>query len=109
VRVVADPQAGTWGWATLTVNGAGAFALAGLLTVLVRRPSEHTRLLVGTGLLGGLTTFSGLAVEAVSLADGGRPGAAVAYVAVAVLTLLGAAALGARTSTAVLRRRRRAV
>ena len=106
VRLVDDPRAGTWGWATLVVNAVGAFALAALLTMLVRRPSERTRLLVGTGVLGGLTTFSGLAVEAVSLGDAGRPVAAVAYVVVALLTLLGAAALGARTAAAVLHRDR---
>jgi fluoride exporter len=106
VRVVADPQAGTWGWATLAVNAAGAFALTALLTVLARRPSERARLLAGTGLCGGLTTFSGLALEAVSLADAGRPAAAAAYVVVAVASLLGAAVLGARTATAVLASRR---
>ena len=56
----------------LVVNAVGAFALAALLTALARRPSERVRLLVGTGLLGGLTTFSGLVVEAVLLARG-RP------------------------------------
>lgn len=101
VRAVADPQPGTWSWATLAVNAVGAFALAALLVVLARRPSERTRLLVGTGLLGGLTTFSGLAVEAVSLADAGRLVAAAAYVVVAVATLVGSAALGARAVVAV--------
>lgn len=104
VRVVADPQPGAWSWATLVVNAVGAFALAALLTVLARRPSERARLLVGTGLLGGLTTFSGSAVEAVSLADAGRPGAACAYVVVTVGTLLGAAALGVRAAASGTRR-----
>lgn len=98
VLVVADPRPGTWSWATLLVNAVGAFALAALLTALARRPSERARLLVGTGLLGSLTTFSGLAVEAVSLADAGRPAAAVAYVVLAVGTLLAAAALGTRVA-----------
>ena len=89
-----DP--GAWSWATLLVNTVGAFALAALLGVLARRPSERVRLLVGTGLLGALTTFSGLAVDAVLLADAGRPGTAAAYVVVSLAALLGAAVLGAR-------------
>jgi CrcB protein len=97
VRTLAPPAPGEWAWATLAVNVVGAFALAALLGVLARRPSERTRLLVGTGLLGGLTTFSGLVVEAVLLAEA-SPLSAVAYVVVAVGTLLGAAWLGARAA-----------
>lgn len=89
-------EPGAWGWATLAVNVSGAFALSALLGVLARRPSDRARLLLGTGLLGALTTFSGLVVDAVLLADAGRPGAAAAYVLVSVAGLLGAAALGAR-------------
>jgi CrcB protein len=99
VRVLLPSQPGTWAWSVLVVNAAGAFALAALLTVLSRRPSERLRLLVGTGLLGGLTTFSGLVVDAVLLAEAG-PALAAAYVAVAVATLLGAAWLGVRTAGA---------
>ena len=95
VRLALPAQPGTWGWSVLVVNAAGAFALAALLAVLARRPSERTRLLVGTGVLGGLTTFSGLVVEAVLLA-GASPVSAAAFVVVAVSTLLGAAWLGAR-------------
>lgn len=86
---------GTWGWAVLVVNAVGGFALAALLTVLARRPSERVRLAVGTGVLGGLTTFSGLVVEAVLLAEA-APLQAAGYVVVAVATLLGAAWLGVR-------------
>lgn len=93
---VAGAEPGAWSWATLAVNAVGAFALAALLTVLARRPSERLRLLVGTGVLGALTTFSGLVVDAVLLADAGRPLLAVAYLLASVASLLGAAALGAR-------------
>ncbi len=88
---------GTWGWSVLVVNAAGAFALAALLTVLARRPSERVRLLLGTGLLGGLTTFSGLVVDAVLLAEAG-PAQAAAYVLLAVVSLLAAAWLGVRAA-----------
>ena len=87
---------GTWGWSTLLVNAVGAFLLAALLGVLARRPSERRRLLAGTGVLGAFTTFSGFVVDAVLLADAGRPGTAAAYVVVSVVTLVGAAVLGAR-------------
>lgn len=93
------PEPGTWVWSVLVVNAAGGFALAALLSVLARRPSERVRLLVGTGLLGGLTTFSGLVVEAVLLAEA-SPLSAAAYVVVALATLLTAAWLGARAGGA---------
>lgn len=97
-------EPGSWSWSVLLVNAVGAFALAALIGVLARRPSERTRLLVGTGLLGALTTFSGLAVDAVLIADAGRPGTAAAYVLVAVASLLGAAVLGARLVSRPVRR-----
>lgn len=97
MRALLPAEPGTWDWSVLVVNAVGAFALAALLSVLARRPSERVRLLVGTGLLGGLTTFSALVVEAVLLA-GAAPLAAAAYVVVAVGTLLGAAWLGARAA-----------
>lgn len=87
-------EPGSWSWSVLLVNAVGAFALAALLGVLARRPDERTRLLVGTGLLGGFTTFSGLAVDAVLLIEAGRPLAAAAYVGAGVGTLLAGAAAG---------------
>ncbi len=95
VRRLLPAAPGTWDWSVLAVNAVGGFALAALLGVLSRRPSEHVRLAVGTGLLGGLTTFSGLVVEAVLLSEA-TPAVGAAYVAVAVGSLLGAAWLGAR-------------
>ena len=55
-------------WETLATNLVGTFALATLLEVLVHvGPDEGVfravRLCVGTGLLGGFTTYSTLAVE----------------------------------------------
>ena len=97
VRTVLPPEPGAWGWSVLVVNAVGGFALAALLTALARRPSERVRLLVGTGLLGGLTTFSGLVLDAVLLAEA-APLSAAAYVVVAVTTLLGAAWLGTRAA-----------
>ena len=89
-------EPGTWAWSTLVVNALGAFLLTALLGALARGPFETRRLLLGTGLLGAFTTFSGFAVDAVLLADAGRPGTAAAYVVVSLVSLLGAAVLGAR-------------
>lgn len=86
-------EPGDWAWSTLLVNAVGAALLTALLA---RRPQERQRLLLGTGALGGFTTFSGFAVDAVLLLDAGRGGLAAAYVLVSVVTLLGAGALGAR-------------
>ena len=83
----------TWGWSTLAVNAVGALLLCALLT---RVADPQVRLLLGTGLLGAFTTFSGFAVDAVLLADAGRVLAATAYVVVGVGTLLAAGLLGRR-------------
>lgn len=78
------------------VNVGGAFVLGLLLGglrggPLTRRP--HARLLVGTGVLGGFTTYSALAADGVALA---RDDAALAaaYVGGSVVLGLLAAGLG---------------
>ena len=48
--------------ATFVVNIVGSFALGALLAVLGRQQRAE-RLLLGTGFLGGFTTYSALAVE----------------------------------------------
>lgn len=92
-----DP--GSWAWSTVLVNAAGAFVLC-LLLPLVRTPS--VRLALATGLLGSFTTFSGFALDAVLLADEGRPAVAAAYVLVSLVTLLAAGLLGRLVARAVL-------
>lgn len=84
-------EPGTWAWSTLAVNALGAALLCALLTAV---RDERVRLLVGTGVLGAFTTFSAFAVDAVLLADAGRPGLAAAYVAVGLATLLLGGLLG---------------
>ena len=85
--------AGHFPLATFIVNTTGAFVLALLLTVLAQhpRPGHHLRPFAATGVLGGWTTYSALAVEGVTLAKdghlavaGGYLGATVAAGAVAV-------------------------
>jgi fluoride exporter len=63
-------------WGILVVNLTGALAL-GLATATV---ADATGLwLIGTGLLGGYTTFSSVAVSTVVLARERRPRASVGY------------------------------
>jgi CrcB protein len=82
---VAD--APSWPWITLAVNLGGAFALGYLATRLQERLplSTYRRPLLGTGLCGGLTTFSTMQVELVKILADHRYGLAVAYAAVSLV------------------------
>lgn len=78
-------------WGILVVNITGAFVL-GILSMLPA--DEAWRWIVGTGLLGGYTTFSAVAVTTVLLAEEGRTAAATTYAAVSFVGSLVAAAAG---------------
>jgi CrcB protein len=74
---------GGWPWPTFTANIAGGLAmglLAGWLSLRGGVDHERIRLLLGVGLLGGFTTFSSYAFQAVELWESGRPGLALASV-----------------------------
>ena len=98
--LVLPHEPGSWGWATLVVNLLGA---AGLCALLVQVPEPQIRLLLGTGLLGGFTTFSGLTVTAVLLVEAGRPAAAGGYVLAGLGTLLAGGLAGSLLGRAVRR------
>ena len=93
-------EPGGWSRAVLLANLVGAAARCGLL---VQVPSREVRLLVGTGLLGGFTTFSGLTVTAVLLVEAGRPAAAGGYVLAGLGTLLAGGLAGSMLGRAVRR------
>jgi CrcB protein len=83
--------------ATFGINLAGAFTLGVLLEVLGRRPSPRAaalRLLLGTGVLGGFTTYSSLAVDTASLTGMGAAGTAALYSLGTLVLGVAAAALG---------------
>ncbi|QWT25247.1 CrcB family protein [Subtercola sp. PAMC28395] len=94
----------------LGINVVGAFLLGALLETLSRSgPDEgrrrRLRLLLGTGVLGGFTTYSTLATGTALLLTNGRPTAATLY-AVATL-LVGAVATFLGIVVAANRHRRR--
>lgn len=96
---------GGWPWATLLTNVSGCL-LIGVLTVLVtERGRGHplARPLLGVGVLGGYTTFSTAAVDAVTALATGHPGPALVSVAVTPPLALAAAALGAGATRAATR------
>jgi CrcB protein len=107
VAGVLPREPGGWPWATLTVNLAGCLLLGVLIAVLaVRRPDgERLQVFLGTGVLGGFTTYSAFALEVTDLVAGGRLGAAAAYVAASVLGGLLAVAAGVRAGRALGARR----
>ncbi|RFA20618.1 fluoride efflux transporter FluC [Subtercola boreus] len=87
---------------TVGINLLGAFLLGLLLESLMRAGGDHgsrrvLRLLLGTGVLGGFTSYSALSVDTVTLLHAGEVGLAVLYalgtvVVGAVASVLGIAA-----------------
>ena len=88
-------DAGEWPWATFIVNVAGAFLLGYFVTRLQERLplSAYRRPLLGTGLCGGLTTFSTMQVELLRMFDTGNVGLALAYAVVSITSGFAAVAL----------------
>lgn len=91
------------------INVTGAFALGLLLELLVRRGSDSgrrrtARLLLGTGFLGGYTTYSTFAVGATQLMRHADPGTGLAYAIATVLVGAIATTAGIATGTFVHRR-----
>lgn len=87
---------GTWAWSTLLTNVTGCAVLAALVVVLAARfPADrYLRLALGTGVLGGYTTFSAFSLDAVELLRDGRAGMAVVYAVASLLSVLGATVAG---------------
>ncbi len=85
---------GDWPWGTLVANTLGAFVL-GAVVVHLRAPRPRVHALLGPGLCGALTTFSGLQLEVVRLLRDGHASTALAYLAVTLVTGLAAVRLGA--------------
>ena len=99
----AFPHSATaWPWPTFAVNIVAAFLLGYFVTRLQERLplSSYRRPLLGTGLCGGLSTFSTMQLEIVKMLDAHAWGLAVGYTAASVAA--GYAAI--QLSTAMVRR-----
>lgn len=79
---------------TLLVNLAGGLAVGVALAWFERRPDELLKLLLVTGFLGGLTTFSAFSGESLALLQRGAAGMALLHSAAHLLGALACAALG---------------
>jgi len=82
----------------LTINVSGSFAMGVIAEYFVIRGlrrglSQHLRLFLTTGILGGYTTFSAFSLDAVRLWQDGQIAASVAYVVASVAGSIGALAL----------------
>ncbi|MGN6818381.1 MAG: fluoride efflux transporter CrcB [Sphingomonas sp.] len=73
-------------WGTLAVNLIGGFLMGLLAGILARTGgSEHTRLLLGIGALGGFTTFSSFSLDAILMIERGQWTTALLYALVSVV------------------------
>jgi fluoride exporter len=81
---------------TLLVNCAGGLMIGAALVWFDRTPDEVLRLLLVTGFLGGLTTFSAFSGESLSLMQRGEYAWALAHTFAHVVGSLAFAAIGFR-------------
>ncbi|QUR66786.1 fluoride efflux transporter CrcB [Mycobacterium spongiae] len=81
------PDPARWPWPTFTVNIVGAFVLGYVTTRLLERlpVSSYRRPLLGTGLCGGLTTFSTMQVETLEMIEHGHWVLAASYTATSIV------------------------
>ncbi|MEV8374216.1 fluoride efflux transporter CrcB [Kribbella sp. NPDC056861] len=100
---------GSLPWATMSINVLGC-ATIGVLMVLVAEVWSGQRLLrpfVGTGILGGFTTFSTYAVDIQQLIANGHPVTALSYLLATVVGAMVAVWTGTAVTRAAVRRTRR--
>ncbi|KAA1248719.1 fluoride efflux transporter CrcB [Mycobacterium simiae] len=87
LATLAVPDPARWPWPTFTVNIVGAFLVGYFTTRLLERLplSSYRRPLLGTGLCGGLTTFSTMQVETVKMLEHGNWALAASYTLVSLI------------------------
>ncbi len=86
LAALAVPDPGRWPWPTFVVNIVGAFLVGYFTTRLLERLplSSYRRPLLGTGLCGGLTTFSTMQVETIKMVEHGHWVLALIYTVVSI-------------------------
>ncbi|MFH8368846.1 fluoride efflux transporter CrcB [Streptomyces sp. NPDC018031] len=104
-----DPP-GAFPWTVLTVNAVGCAAIGVLLVLVTETGTAHPLLrpFLGTGVLGGFTTFSTYAVDIERLTRAGRAGTGLAYLAATVVAALTAVWLAAAVTRRAVAGRRAA-
>jgi CrcB protein len=83
-------------WGTFLVNAIGSFLVAIVVYAGVEASaiSPTMRLALGTGVMGGFTTYSTFSFETMRFLESGSPALAGLYVAATVLVCLGACMAG---------------
>jgi fluoride exporter len=87
---------------TLVVNCVGGLLIGIALAWFARTPNELMRLLLVTGFLGGLTTFSAFTGESLTLLQRGDVGWALAHSGAHLLGSLACCAIGFRLAKTLL-------
>ncbi|MHA7652714.1 fluoride efflux transporter CrcB [Mycobacterium sp. ML4] len=102
LATLAVPDPARWPWPTFVVNILGAFLVGYFTTRLLERLplSSYRRPLLGTGLCGGLTTFSTMQVETIKMVEHGHWVLAVTYTVISIVLGL----LAVYLATALVRR-----
>ncbi|WTL51077.1 fluoride efflux transporter CrcB [Streptomyces sp. NBC_01497] len=92
--------AGSFPWTTLVVNTSGCLVIGVFLVTVTELWSAHRLLrpFLGTGVLGGYTTFSTYCVDIQRLVHGGHAGTALAYLAATAAAALAAVSAGVWTT-----------
>ena len=85
-------------WGTLAVNIVGCMLMGLLIGWLALRAgaawTQDARLFLGTGVLGGFTTFSAFSLDAMQLFERGEMSLALGYVLASVVLSIAALAFG---------------
>jgi CrcB protein len=95
---------------TFLINVSGAFVLGWLLQALALRGSDEggrrdVRLFVGTGILGGYTTYSSLAVDTDGLIAAQSVGLSILYATATIVVGAAASVAGIAVASGIARRR----
>jgi fluoride exporter len=93
VNLIAARLAGTaFPYGTMTVNVVGSLVMGLIAAYFAFRgdASQHSRLFLTTGILGGFTTFSAFSLDVALLYERGELGLAALYVAVSVAASIAA-------------------
>lgn len=103
VGLIAEAEGIPAPWATFAVNVVGCALMGLLVAYVLAHPARHPlwRPFLGIGVLGGFTTFSALAADAVLLADAGDAGTSAAYILATLAGGLLALWLGSRLGRAL--------